>query len=30
MSKPSVPHGQVWWLEKELEEAKKFMPKKKK
>jgi len=27
MSRPSVPHGQVWWLEHELEEAKKFLPK---
>jgi len=28
MSKPSSPHGQIWWFERELEEAKKFMPKK--
>jgi len=26
MSRPSVPHGQIWWLERELEEAKKYMP----
>jgi len=29
MSKPSAPHGQNWWFERELEEAKKFMPSKK-
>jgi len=28
-SRPSVPHGQIWWLERELTEAKKFMPKRK-
>jgi len=28
-SRPSVPHGQIWWLEKELDEAKKFLPKRK-
>jgi len=26
MSKPSVPHGQIWWFERELEEARKYMP----
>jgi len=26
MSKPSSPHGQIWWFERELEEARKFMP----
>jgi len=26
MSRPSVPHGQIWWLERELEEARKYMP----
>jgi len=27
MSRPSVPQGQIWWMEHELEEAKKFLPK---
>jgi len=27
MSRPTVAHGQVWWLERELTEAKKYMPK---
>jgi len=26
MSKAGVPHGQIWWLERELEEARKYMP----
>jgi len=26
MSKPSSPHGQIWWFERELEEARKYMP----
>jgi len=26
MSRSGVPHGQVWWLERELAEARKFMP----
>jgi len=29
MSKPSSPHGQIWWFERELEEARKYMPTKK-
>jgi len=30
MSKSGVPHGQVWWLEREMAEVKKFMPTKQK
>jgi len=29
MSRPSVPHGQVWWMERELTETKKYLPKRK-
>jgi len=29
MSQPSVPQGQIWWLEHELDEAKKYLPKRK-
>jgi len=29
MSKGTVAHGQIWWLNKELQEAKKFLPKNK-
>jgi len=28
MSRAGVPHGQVWWLEREMAEVKKYMPKK--
>jgi len=27
--KPGTPHGAIWWMERELEEKKKFLPERK-